>query len=397
MGLLAENKSRSRINKDPNNTRWTRDTTTFGQKILRAQGWQPGQYLGVQDSAHAELHSAASASYIRVSLKDDMKGLGFNKAKEDQVTGLDVFSDLLSRLNGKSDDAIEGDKLARLEVKTHRYVEAKWGPMRFVRGGLLVGDEMKEVPVPAVEDAKIPQHVEEESGKSSKKSKKRKAADLQEDSEGGSSSDAKKEEKRRRKEERKSAKKSGGRGEGGETDDEEGSRLKKKAKKRRSKKDEGKSSGAGSEDIEEEEEGGGGEEEEEEGGGGEEEEEEAVQVDAKKSKKRDKKEKKEKKEKREKQGKKEKADPKEKRDKKEKKSRKKRDAAEAEAQPEVEAKSTADLDKKTSTSTSETSTPSTTGGLVPGSRNFVRSRFIAQKRQAVMDAKALAQIFMVKA
>ncbi|KAG6081176.1 hypothetical protein E4U16_007728 [Claviceps sp. LM84 group G4] len=387
MGLLAENKSRSRINKDPNNTRWTRDTTTFGQKILRAQGWQPGQYLGVQDSAHAELHSAASASYIRVSLKDDMKGLGFNKAKEDQVTGLDVFSDLLSRLNGKSDDAIEGDKLARLEVKTHRYVEAKWGPMRFVRGGLLVGDEMKEVPVPAVEDAKIPQHVEEESGKSSKKSKKRKAAHLQEDSEGGSSSDAKKEEKRRRKEERKSAKKSGGRGEGGETDDEEGSRLKKKAKKRRSKKDEGKSSGAGSEDIEEEEEGGGEEEEEEE----------AVQVDAKKSKKRDKKEKKEKKEKREKQGKKEKADPKEKRDKKEKKSRKKRDAAEAEAQPEVEAKSTADLDKKTSTSTSETSTPSTTGGLVPGSRNFVRSRFIAQKRQAVMDAKALAQIFMVKA
>ncbi|KAG6022762.1 hypothetical protein E4U40_004396 [Claviceps sp. LM458 group G5] len=384
MGLLAENKSRSRINKDPNNTKWTRDTTTFGQKILRAQGWQPGQYLGVQDSAHAELHSAASASYIRVSLKDDMKGLGFNKAKEDQVTGLDVFSDLLSRLNGKSDDAIECDKQARLEVKTHRYVEAKWGPMRFVRGGLLVGDEMKEVPVPAVEDAKNPQHVDEESEKSSKKSKKRKAADLQQDSEGESSPDAQKEEKRRRKEERKSAKKSGGRGEGGETDDEEGSRLKKKAKKR-SKKDEGKSSETSSEDVEEEEGG---------GGGG-----EAVQVDAKKSKKRDKKEKKSKKEKREKEGKKEKADLKEKRDKKEKKSRKKRDAAEAEVQPEAEAKPnpTADLDTKTSTSTLGTSTPTTTGGLVPGSRNFVRSRFIAQKRQAVMDAKALAQIFMVKA
>ncbi|KAG6063341.1 hypothetical protein E4U32_001312 [Claviceps aff. humidiphila group G2b] len=373
MGLLAENKSRSRINKDPNNTKWTRDTTTFGQKILRAQGWQPGQYLGVQDSAHAELHSAASASYIRVSLKDDMKGLGFNKAKEDQVTGLDVFSDLLSRLNGKSDDAIEGDKQARLEVKTHRYVEAKWGPMRFVRGGLLVGDEMKEVPVPALEDAKEPQHLDEESGKSSKKSKKRKAADLQEDSEGESSPDAKKKEKRRRKEERKLAKKSGDRAEGGQTDDEEGSRLKKKAKKR-SKKDEGKSSGTGSEDVEEEE-------------GGE----EAVQVDAKKSKKRDKKEKKEKKERKEKGGKKEKTDLKEKKDKKEKKSQKKRDAAEAEAKP------TAGLDTKTSTLTSGTSTPTTMGGLVPGSRNFVRSRFIAQKRQAVMDAKALAQIFMVKA
>ncbi|KAG6024065.1 hypothetical protein E4U41_001866, partial [Claviceps citrina] len=157
MGLLAENKrqvvsnpladlvtahNRSRINKDPNNTKWTRDTTTFGQKILRAQGWQPGQFLGAQDAAHSELHTAANASYIRVALKDDMKGLGFNKAKDEQVTGLDVFSDLLSRLNGKSEESIEGERQARLEVKTHRYVEAKWGPMRFVRGGLLVGDEM---------------------------------------------------------------------------------------------------------------------------------------------------------------------------------------------------------------------------------------------------------------
>ncbi|KAG5979672.1 hypothetical protein E4U55_004906 [Claviceps digitariae] len=357
MGLLAENKSRSRINKDPNNTKWTRDTTTFGQKILRAQGWQPGQYLGVQDAAHSELYTAANASYIRVTLKDDMKGLGFNKAKEDQVTGLDVFSDLLSRLNGKSEDHIEGEKQARLEVKTHRYVEAKWGPMRFVRGGLLIGDEMKEVAVEACEDAleavTQSQCADDRPGKS-KKSKKRKAADVQ-DSEAESSQDAKKQEKRRRKEERRLARKSAGCGEDDVLDEESGGRRKKKSKKDKSK------SSSGSEEAEEEE--GEGQQQEEEGG------------EVYSTKKKLKKEKKDKK------------------DKKKKKTRKREDDAETEAETEAESTTRASSSAATTTGTS---TPTTMGTPAPGSRNFVRSRFIAQKRQAVLDTKALAQIFMVK-
>ncbi|GAB0137128.1 hypothetical protein EsDP_00005409 [Epichloe bromicola] len=339
MGLLAENKSRSKINKDPNNTKWTRDTTTFGQKMLRAQGWQPGQFLGVQDAAHSELHTAANASYIRVVLKDDMKGLGFNKAKENEVTGLDVFSDLLSRLNGKSADSIEGDQQARMVFKTHRYVEAKWGPMRFVRGGLLIGDEMKEEPqstesTPAsdaeVQDADTAadeKPKKSKKDKKSKKSKKRKAADLK-DSEIEPSEDAKKQEKRRRREERR-AKKLAVSSEV-EAPDEDDTRT-----KRKSKKDKAKSRTSTSSEAEDE------------------------QIDAKKSKG----------------------------DKKEKKRRKKEDAADAE---------TTTTTVSSSATTTGTSTPTKTWGLVPGSRNFVRSRFIAQKRQAVLDTKALAQIFMVK-
>ncbi|KAG6002183.1 hypothetical protein E4U21_003404 [Claviceps maximensis] len=360
MGLLAENKRQ-----DPNNTKWTRDTTTFGQKILRSQGWQPGQYLGVQDAAHSELYTAANASYIRVTLKDDMKGLGFNKAHEDQVTGLDVFSDLLSRLNGKSEDSIEGEKQARLEVKTHRYVEAKWGPMRFVRGGLLVGDEMKEVPVEeadalGAEMQSQSQNMDDKSGKS-KKSKKRKAAEVLDDEDVESSQDAtKKQEKRRRKEERRLAKKSSSCDEDDVSDEKSSGRLKekKKNKKKRSKKDKSKSVA----DLEEAQK----EEDDDDNDERDNKEEEEVHTAKEKSKKQ----------------------------KKDKKKTRKRDA-----EPEVEAETEAESTTKASSSTGTTtgmSTPTRTGAPAPGSRNFVRSRFIAQKRQAVLDTKALAQIFMVK-
>ena len=175
--------SRGKINKDPNNTKWTRDTTTFGQKMLRAHGWQPGQFLGAQDAAHSGLHTAANASYIRVSVKDDVKGLGWSKSKEDEVTGLDVFSDLLSRLNGKSEESLEGERQARLIMKTNQYVEQKYGPMRFVRGGFLIGDSMKELmgeETPA----------EEASNATKKEKKKRMKAGADESSEGSADDSA---------------------------------------------------------------------------------------------------------------------------------------------------------------------------------------------------------------
>ncbi|KAG8421488.1 telomerase inhibitor [Metarhizium acridum] len=330
MGLLAEKQSRSRISKDPNNTKWTRDTKTFGQKILRSQGWEPGQFLGAQDAAHSELHTAANASYIRVTLKDDMKGLGYNRAKEDEVTGLDVFSDLLSRLNGKSEESVEGDRQARLVVKTNRYVEAKWGPMRFIRGGLLVGDEIQVEP--SSEGSTPTSQVDEgcKKSKKDKKSKKRKAADLEEGESESARADAEKKEKKRRKEERRAKKLAAAAEAEDNTADEEG------RSKKRSKKDKSKSKpGFGAEDE--------------------------SSTDSKRSKK-------------------------------DKKKRKKEEA-------EGEDSNVATASVPTSTATTGTSTPTGcgTGTSTPrGSRNFVRSRFIAQKKQAVLDTKALAQIFMVK-
>ncbi|KAK7430862.1 telomerase inhibitor [Neonectria magnoliae] len=355
MGLLAEGKSRSRINKDPNNTKWTRDTNSFGQKILRSQGWSPGQFLGVTNAPHSELHTAANASYIRVALKDDMKGLGFSRSKEDEVTGLDVFQDLLSRLNGKTEVAVEEDRQVRLAVKANYYVEQRWGPMRFVRGGLLVGDELREAPKEEDESEASPSEVEAKKEvddvevglnsapkefKKEKKSKKRKASDDGDVDTSGRESESKN--KKRRKEERKLREAKNN------TDDVKAKKEKKDKKdKSRSKKSSEKASSEGSQDED--------------------------NSSDQRSKKR-----------------------KAKKEKKEKQKRKKEEANTSDSA------SLATTQESTPAGGSEpatgTTTPSGTGTSTPrGSRNFVRSRFIAQKRQAMMDTTALNQIFMVKA
>ncbi|KAJ4173682.1 telomerase inhibitor [Fusarium falciforme] len=361
MGLLAENKIRRKINKDPNNTKWTRDTNTFGQKILRAQGWQPGQFLGAENAPHSELHTAANASYIRVVLKDDMKGLGFSRAKEDEVTGLDVFQDLLSRLNGKTEDQVVEDQQARLAVKTHHFVEQRYGPMRFVYGGLLVGDEMKEKDD---EEAKTPKDEDEDvvmestpapkESKKEKKSKKRKASEDDEDS---SSRESDSKSKKRRKEERKLKENDSS----ADTDDAKAKKKDKKSKKDKSRK---KSAEVSEEESEE-------------------------RSKKRKSKSKDKSRSPEDSEEDKVKDKKSKKEKKEKKDKK----RKKEEAAASESSSTVatqESTPVPSIPGTGVTTPSGTSTPR-------GSRNFVRSRFIAQKRQAVLDTKALNQIFMVKA
>ncbi|KAJ2971657.1 hypothetical protein NQ176_g7578 [Zarea fungicola] len=354
MGLLQENKSRNKISNDPNNTKWTRDITTFGQKILRSQGWQPGQFLGAQDAPHAELHSAASASYIRVVLKDDMKGLGFNKAKEDEVTGLDVFSDVLSRLNGKSEAAVEEDQRARLSIKTNRYVEMRWGPMRFVRGGLLVGDKLKreDGAEESDEDDGDSQSAAETKAakakaadseakrtKKEKKSKKRKVAEEDEDDDDDSDDTITADKKRRRTD--------------GDEDAKKKRRSEKKEKKAKRARDDSEDSTAEDKD------------------------EKAARKRARKLRKQEKREKKE-----------------------EKKRRKAAKAASKRDSDNSDSSSDSENDEETTTTSTGVSTPATvnSGTSTPTStRNFSRSRIIAQKKRAVMDATALKQIFMVKA
>ncbi|UNI20983.1 2-acylglycerol O-acyltransferase [Purpureocillium takamizusanense] len=345
MGLLAESKSRGKINKDPNNTKWTRDTTTFGQKMLRAHGWQPGEFLGAKDAAHSTLHTAANASYIRVSVKDDVKGLGWNKAKEDEVTGLDVFSDLLSRLNGKSEESLEGERQARLVMKMNQYVEQKYGPMRFVQGGFLIGDSMKELMENDTAAEETPNSTKKE-----KKSKKRKASDV-EDADEDNESETKKE-KRRRKEEKR-AKKAAAES---TTDNGDDSARADEKKKKKSKKA----------DIPNET--------------------DEAKIDKRKSNSKDKKSSTEESEADE-----PKKSRKSKKDKREKKEKKKRKKAETDESSEGSAD-----DSAVPTGVS-TPSGSGTGTSTPrGTRNFVRSRFIAAKRQAMLDTKALNQIFMVK-
>ncbi|KAK7989839.1 cinnamoyl-CoA reductase [Apiospora arundinis] len=349
---------------DPNNTKWSRDETTFGQKILRSHGWEPGQFLGVQDSSHSDLHSAASAAPIRITLKDDTLGLGakVRQKQADECTGLDVFKDLLGRLNGKSDDTIKKEQSLRAELKTSTYVERKFGLMRFVKGGLLVGDQMtdllkKEEPIKedsVKEESKdqilladVPTQEDDGASKSKKekKSKKRKA----DESESAEEAEVKKEKKKKRsKEATEETTASGSTSE----DERRAKKEKKKAKKLK----------AAAEALEEDDE---------------------VKSKSKKSKKR----------KNEADDASEDASESKKKSKKEKK-RKQRDAS-ASSSDEV---TTTEVTVVPTPVESGTATPIASGTSTPqalSTRHFVRSRNIASKRKA-LDAAALAQIFMVK-
>ncbi|AEO66164.1 7c2b9421-6556-4777-8540-74f0db12c9b5 [Thermothielavioides terrestris] len=392
MGLAAA-KNKRKLGHDPNNTKWSRNTESFGQKILRAQGWQPGQYLGAKDAPHAEWHTEASAAHIRVVLKDDTLGLGAKRNNGDECTGLDAFQDLLGRLNGKSDEALEAERKAREDLKLSLYVERKLGLVRFVRGGWLVNDQLKDSPVeeatesgPSLSVTTVPTDspapaagsskkrkadqdtpADEKVRKKEKKSKKRKAeSDPEVDSEDV-----------REKKDKKRSKKHRAESEGS------GEAAPVSAKSSRSKKDKttvAEGSGASTSAVAAE----AGESLDEVDG--------SAEVRKVKKDKKDKKDKKEKKEKKEKQ----------KRDKaalnsgaelgdsisKEKKRRKDDGTSE-----ETVSSAPTPADSSISTpSGSGYSTPVPTGS----SRYLARSRFIAQKKMAFTDSAALNQIFMIK-
>ncbi|RCI15541.1 hypothetical protein L249_3392 [Ophiocordyceps polyrhachis-furcata BCC 54312] len=346
MGILAQRKSRNSrrtISRDPNNSKWMRDTSNYGQKIMRAQGWESGQLLGAQNMATSKLHSQASAACIRVTLKDDLRGLGYNQATKDRVTGLDVFSDVLSRLNGKSEEDVAKKKQERLVLQSNMYLQQKWGVMRFVRGGVLVGDAPEEEGEEEKDDTTQEERREKsEAVEKVKKSKKRKLGD---------DADSREEKKKRRKEEKRRAAQDGqesnedkemmrpgreGCDQSAETEVtmEERRRTKSKSKdKARRSDDKGES---------------------------------------KKMKKKKKKKKKQEEEEEE-----------------EKQKGRRKDEAEAEVEVEAETGTESEAPRAMAAETTSVT-------MMRGHRNFARSRFIAAKRQAMMDAQALNQILMIK-
>lgn len=116
--------------------------------MLVSQGWAPGTLLGATNAPHAHLHSDASASHIRVTFREDNLGLGAKLGSGQgagECTGLDNFQDLLGRLNGKNETQLEKEQESRNDLKRMLYTERRWGTLRFVSGGLLIGDKITEL------------------------------------------------------------------------------------------------------------------------------------------------------------------------------------------------------------------------------------------------------------
>ncbi|KAH8788413.1 protein PXR1 [Diaporthe sp. PMI_573] len=337
---LAGTKNKKKWAKDPNNTAWSRNTDTFGQKILRSQGWEPGQYLGAEDASHADYWGEANASHIRAVLKDDSLGLGAKRNQGDECTGLNALQDLLSRLNGKSEEALGEEQKKREDLNINKYLHRRLGTVTFIYGGLLVGDKVQEL-ADSMKDkhqdaAQVPGSEEtsgesSEAGKKEKKNKKRKTEDAE-----GVQSDSKKEKKSKKSKSEDA------------DEDSKSKRKEKKEKKRRKERDASDKEEDSSPDDED-------------------------ASDRKKAKK-------EKKEKRRK-AKLEKDDE---------------DAADASDSKSKKSKKKRKADKEEPTT--ESSTPAASGTSTPSvpMRHLARSRFIAQKRAAVMDQAALNQIFMIK-
>ncbi|EPS38513.1 hypothetical protein H072_7751 [Dactylellina haptotyla CBS 200.50] len=128
MGLAGPSKKR-KISHDPNNTTWTR-SVGFGHRMLTAQGWSPGTILG--PDPNNPYHTAASQTGIKVMLKDDNLGLGCKGSQEDTCTGLGDLQSLLSRLNGKTEESVRSEEDTRRKM----WIEGRYG-MRFVKGEVL--------------------------------------------------------------------------------------------------------------------------------------------------------------------------------------------------------------------------------------------------------------------
>ncbi|ESZ97981.1 hypothetical protein SBOR_1652 [Sclerotinia borealis F-4128] len=369
MGLSAP-KNKMKLSLDPNNTRWSGNTDSFGHRMMKSQGWTPGEYLGVKDAAHAEFHTAANASHIRVVIKDNNLGLGAKIGSgvgPGECTGLDVFQNLLGRLNGKEEAVIEEEQKGREDLKRAIYAERKWGSIRFVKGGVLVGDKIQDLIDGEKERVKVLEgkgktveedSSSEESDSSSdeeeeeektpepvaekKKSSSKRKREEQEDEEKKSSKKSKKEKKSKQR-----------KGEG--EDDKDKTETKKSKKSKKDRKSKSKStSESEAESLDEA----------------------AIKV--------------------------------HKKEKKEKKRREKEAAAtgadiEETTSTSKSSKKKSKKDKHKSSSTSESSTKENTPVVTepkakptPMGIRSIRARHIAQKRMASMDVASLNQIFMIK-
>ncbi|KAK3898800.1 protein PXR1 [Staphylotrichum tortipilum] len=362
MGLAAA-KNKRKLGNDPNNTKWSRNTDSFGQKILRAQGWQPGDYLGAKDAPHAEWHTEANTSHIRVVLKDDTLGLGAKRNNGDECTGLDAFQHLLGRLNGKSDETLDAERKVREDLKLSQYVERKLGTIRFVKGGWLVGDQVKETP--EEETPKEPAEATKAEEPAASEPKKRKA-----------NHESDQEDEKARKKEKKSKKR--------KTESEaeangQSSKEKKDSKKSKKRRTESGETDEGTPAVSTAS--------------------ESDQADSSSEAKKAKKAKKEKKEK--KKEKKDKTERGEKKDKKEKKEKSKKNKTRSKPETETNDRIPDAAALGATPVESGTTTPNGSGYSTPiststSTRYLARSRFIAQKRMALTDSAALNQIFMIK-
>ncbi|XP_067119303.1 PIN2/TERF1-interacting telomerase inhibitor 1-like [Centruroides vittatus] len=115
-----------KLSLNPNGNLWAKDKERFGFKMLTKMGWKDGKGLGKNEDGNT--------SHIKVSNKDDRKGVGFVGAEDDWIAHQDDFNSLLLSLNGhfqsKETDTTEkpepATKTKKLQISKFRIYYKKF-------------------------------------------------------------------------------------------------------------------------------------------------------------------------------------------------------------------------------------------------------------------------------
>ena len=117
-------------------------------------------------------------------LREENLGLGAQVRKSNAETfGLSLFSGVLGRLNGQSDEEVQKQQGALRDAELRTYQAQKYGFMNFVSGGLLVGDSIEPV-TGGSEDGSQKRVTGDAKGKEERSAKKRKGREEAIDPEG---------------------------------------------------------------------------------------------------------------------------------------------------------------------------------------------------------------------
>ncbi len=136
---------RAKLSSDPNNTVWSRSSTTYGRKILQSHGWTPGSFLGAGKTLQSASDSAAGLQHLKVAFKDDNLGLGAKGLANDECTGLNAFQRILESLNGRGQQQLQEQEKVRQGPKYAINQQRSMEAVHFVSGGFLEGSKQEEL------------------------------------------------------------------------------------------------------------------------------------------------------------------------------------------------------------------------------------------------------------
>ena len=90
---MGQPKQRIKYSIDPNSLNWANNDNKFGKRLMEKMGWQSGKGLGANENGIVE--------NIKVKLKSDTKGVGYNNHDYDNVwlDHQDDFEAVLNSLN----------------------------------------------------------------------------------------------------------------------------------------------------------------------------------------------------------------------------------------------------------------------------------------------------------